>query len=304
MGCRHLQSLITEFPEINAYVIEPNLENFQKNCEKIGYDSGKIKLISLKAAKTTKFDLVIIATLASKRIDILKEILSLSWKKLLIEKVVFNRLNDFTEYRKLFQNLNKHTYINFVNRYFPSNISIKEKYSKSTKLTLSVFGGDVNYGSNAIHYIDLFEYITNSKAVYESGRITETSTQNKRGNMFSNYHGECIFKNNNDDYLHFNLNESLGKNNAHMMFNLHDCSITVNEKEKLVFETSQIKNSNNLSQYKVLPTSELTAIIYKDIIADNCLLPHIYSSKNAHQELFKSIQNSKKLNPNKSFLIT
>ena len=169
IGIRHLQSLMKINLPISIYVIDKNFKALT-NSKKIVKDSkknNKIKSI-IYQKKIERFklniDLAIIATNADIRRKVIENFISKNKiKYMLIEKVAFQCEKDFIKIITLLKKHRIKSWVNLAKRLFPIFKNLKNKIKKSEKILINASSGNFDIGCNAIHYLDLFYYLTKSK---------------------------------------------------------------------------------------------------------------------------------------------
>ena len=110
---------------------------------------------------TLPFDFCIIATSANIRVEQLLEVKRrFLVRKYLLEKVIVNSIDDCEKLQAL--NVND-LYVNYARRCYPFYQYLKNMLVHIEALNIYVEGGDNALLCNAMHYIDLFEFITRSK---------------------------------------------------------------------------------------------------------------------------------------------
>ncbi len=298
IGSRHAQSLLNDgYTDLTIY--DENKNNIIEGLKTIGYKKSDISLIeSFDLIKCETYELAIIATSAEPRFDIYKKLLSLNIKKFILEKVVFQSDLQFDDAIKSEEETLSNSFCNFPNRYFDNYIKIKEQIlSTEDQVSIFVNGGDCGIGCSGIHYLDLFEYLTGSKINLSNSFLKKWEKNNKRGNNYTDFSGIFLAKNDKNDKLKINLDNSHnGPCNVHISFN--DTQIILYEGSNCEFRFS--KNTKSQSIFNLLPQSKLTSIIVEDIFNNKCLLPTISQTKNIHHHLFKECNSSlghKKLCP-------
>ena len=166
IGSRHLQSLSNTNTEIEIYAIDNNEESL--NNAKSIFESMPIndlihcvKYYDSINEINFDIDLAIIATNSDVRKSIVKEILSkVIVKYLILEKVVFQSAKCFKEVIKIIKNNNTLAWVNCTNRVLPCYMSMKDRIFKNGNLYMLVDGGDWGISGNSIHYLDVFNYLT------------------------------------------------------------------------------------------------------------------------------------------------
>jgi len=105
--------------------------------------------------------LAIIATNSDVRKRIVNELFArVNVKNLILEKVAFQSVNCFKEIIKLLRTNNSHAWVNCVNRAFPAYKDLKSRISNRGRIYMTVDGGNWEIAGNCIHYLDLFNYLS------------------------------------------------------------------------------------------------------------------------------------------------
>ncbi len=285
MGCRHTQSLLNSFASSNFWVLEPSEDTFLINCEKIGALPERFKRINVLDELNENIDFAIVATSAFPRFEIVKSLLNNGVKKILVEKVVFQSGLQFKEIAILSKLNGAEVYCNFVNRYFPNYQLIKAKHN-SGKIIMNVLGGDFGLGCNALHYIDLFEFLTGNSAYLVGSLMEPNDNGNRRGNIYKELLGQLMWETGNGDRLII-LADKNRKGGNEIIINQEGTVNVLNEETMKHFIYSSGKISS--TDFKILRTSELTATILNDINEKKCILPTIQESENIHVQFFQEV---------------
>ncbi len=171
LGSRHLQSCIKYERQLNIYVVdnsEASLKLSEDRAQEIENNSNhKIHYVTnLAMIEESSFDYLIIATGASVRFKILEDALSLfSIKYAILEKVLFQDLQSYTDAQHLIKNNDLTTFVNCPLRVYPFFKEIKHKYiSNKHKTKLKYVGGEwIGLACNSIHYLDLLSFLSDEK---------------------------------------------------------------------------------------------------------------------------------------------
>ena len=167
MGCRHAQSFLDKKKDYEVHILEPSDESIKQNIKRIGAE--KSDFIWYKNIDNIPLlDIAIIATSSYPRFEIVKNLIKMGYKKFLLEKVVFQSEKQFSTIIKMIDESDSVAYCNFVNRYFVAYNNIKKQLDRSNKkININVLGGalQLGLGCNAIHYIDILQYLTNNDEI-------------------------------------------------------------------------------------------------------------------------------------------
>lgn len=168
LGLRHLQSILNlNFSKFEIFVVEP----FKKS--QVIANEFILDLYPDKAHFVQWFHeieqlpnfmhLAIIATTSSIRFSVLSRMLScVKIDCLILEKILFNQLDQYKNGSVLVHELSKKSYVNCPLRLWPIFKSIKNSidFNKITSVEIISHGEDL--GCNGIHFIDLMSFWTNS----------------------------------------------------------------------------------------------------------------------------------------------
>ena len=179
LGSRHLQSLIG-IDNATITVVEPSGTSVKMSQKRIS-ESGVVKKSTVFFVDEVKHlpqevDFVVIATGAGPRLSVIRDLLShAKVKYLLLEKVLFQSVEDYAEARKLIESQNVKVWVNCPRRMFKFYSSIKLNLNTSKPIIMEVKGGNWGLACNSVHFIDIFSFLTESKVV----RVVNDDLENK-----------------------------------------------------------------------------------------------------------------------------
>jgi len=172
LGSRHLQGLAKSSIDISIEVVEPyaksrevakqRYEEIEKN-PKIGY----IDFFESIDELSDTLDVVIIATNADIRFKIIKELLfKKEVKNLILEKVLFQIIEEYCEVQKLLEEKSVQCWVNHPRRMFPFYQSLKKEIKSAKQISYMVQGGAWGLGCNGLHFIDHLSFLSDSNQLY------------------------------------------------------------------------------------------------------------------------------------------
>ena len=173
LGSRHLQACL-KYPEsLDIYVVDSSRDSLEISRSRANeidtVDSHKVYYYeNLSQIEAKEIDFLIIATGASVRYEILKNVLQLFIvKNAILEKVLFQDLDSLINARNLLNENNIKAFVNCPLRAYPFFKELKNKYfSSGESIKLSYSGGDwVGLGCNLIHYLDLMNFLSSEKLI-------------------------------------------------------------------------------------------------------------------------------------------
>ncbi|MCE4217579.1 hypothetical protein GD586_08965 [Pseudarcicella sp. GAP-15] len=290
LGSRHLQGLIKNLDQLEIYVLDSseNSINLAREKEREISHVHKVVYTQIWESLPNYFDIAIIATNANVREKVLINLLQ-NHKVifLILEKVLFQELEAYQRVHELLVKHNVITYVNHSRRMFESYKNIKSNLDLNNPGVYSVVGGNWGLGCNALHFLDLFVYLSGKKLK----DINVQSVDN------------ILFESSRIGFVEFTgtIIGHLSDNSSFSITSLQgdSSSITVtifnNEQRFIIQEggTPQIfklekKNSFKceMELFKVQYQSELTTNIAFELLEKGfCLLPTYDESRHTH-ELF------------------
>ena len=166
LGARHLQGLGRLTLSAELHIVEPSeaaVTNAKALLAQVSPGANVAPLVVHHEVATlpTQLDLVIIATTSDVRLAALRSVLSHARVgSLVLEKVLFQAPDEYEQARAVLASTNTNTWVNCPRRLYPVYQEIKEMFSADPMLHLDVWGGEWGLGSNAVHFVDLFTFMT------------------------------------------------------------------------------------------------------------------------------------------------
>jgi len=285
MGCRHVQAVLQEKEKYDVHVFEPFEEMINRNLERIGAAKSDCSFYTSLDA-LPQIDLAIIATSSGPRFEIVKKLLNKRVNYFLLEKIVFQSTMQFDEILQLAKDKGAALYCNFVNRYFAAYDEIKKAISNLPgKLRMKVYGNAFGLGCNSIHYIDIFQYLTNNNAVLITGSsLNALEEGNRRGKEYMEFDGSLSVTNSAMDSLHI-ISDRNFSGGIVVSIEKNDTSCLLSEQTGRWYHASEDKIREG--DFGIKPTSKLSNIIIREILNGNCRLTTLEQTSQAHSELFR-----------------
>ncbi len=300
IGRRHLQGILLAQHSLQIHIIEP-FEPNRNLIEQAVTEAGGLRqhtlqiFSSLDEIEHQHFEIVIIATSADVRKNVLIDFLS---KKtvtyLVLEKVLFQTLDDYKTVGKLLYEKQIKTFVNCTRRYFPHYQQIKKAITGSLFMEMKVSGSNWGLACNTIHLLDLFNYFNdNTDYHFEIDGIDKQVHSAKRKG-FIELTG--TIKTAEKDLFQFSAashNSSaeplliqLKTNRAEFIINETEGKISC----RAVLENEENKHFNNLKiDYKALPLSQSANLFVDDLLnTGTCLLTDYFVSAQLHTALIKA----------------
>lgn len=166
LGSRHLQALKKISVESEIFVVDPSDKSLE--VAKSRYDEvpgnplvGKLNTAtSVSALGSHDFDFCVIATTANVRLATIKELLAKNTVKyLVLEKVVFQSVDEFSEAERIFSERSVSVWVNCPRRMFPVWAELRSMLKEDSYVSIQVSGGAWGLGCNALHYLDALNFL-------------------------------------------------------------------------------------------------------------------------------------------------
>mgnify|MGYP006092849929 CR=1 FL=1 len=289
IGFRHLEGLLKTDLSLDISIIEISKARIKEQIKKIKkkkFKNKKIFFSSCFSIKRLKFDLVICATTAYKRYNLLKKLVSRYYfPKVLIEKVAFQNTYDFEKALQLFKKEKIQCWVNCPRREYKIYKQIKMENKIIDRMSIDVSGNKWNLASNSVHIFDLFYFLVNIPVNFSKKKVDLKKIPSKHNKFFELY-GKLKIKNEKYNISMSNQRKSNG-------------FIIKIKTPKTKYYIDEIKNfvrvnSNNKTYTKKINIplqSQCTKSLIKKIIYDEkILLPTLSEAYLSHKLLYSSFK--------------
>ena len=167
LGSRHLQSLVSLGPCAEIFVVEPNGDAIETAAIRVAEATQNLTQASVVhfsesiSSLPQKLDFCIISTAAKSRCYLFEEIVQqVEVKNFMLEKVLFQDLASYEHARHLVKDYHLKVWVNCPRRLFEGYARLKMYIQQETPWTMTISGGQWGMACNAIHFIDLFSFLT------------------------------------------------------------------------------------------------------------------------------------------------
>jgi predicted dehydrogenase len=186
LGSRHLQGLKLADIEMNIYVVDVNENSLKIAKERYNQVTENIKIRVFRLIKSitqlpNEIDLVIIATGSLVRASLTKELLSTKKvQNIVFEKVLFPSLHEYTQIEDLLTKYDVKAWVNCARRMHDHYQELRKETECLQSINLTVTGKNWGLGCNAIHFLDLFVFLSNEKSFSLYLNLDNEIQQSKR----------------------------------------------------------------------------------------------------------------------------
>jgi len=291
LGSRHLQGLVKVNHMLNIWVTDPSSESLaraEERLEEIEYDKKRIKIFFSNSLVTLDepIFLCIVATSSKVRMGVIIEVTEKhSIKYMLLEKFLFQKEKEYNICKNLLSEKNIDCWVNCTRRMFPVYNQIKDSLAVNEKIMLTVIGGSWGLGSNSIHFLDLFNFLSGKDDDLEGiANITDVNKSKRLG--YIELEGTFNFRKSNGSELLLHSRFNSG-NSLQMQIMSDDFLWRIDENNKIVEKF--IKGQKVSEESFELPfQSSLTNLVCEKLISDGQIdLPTYESSMKGHKKLLE-----------------
>ena len=166
LGARHLQALSRLTLSCEIDVVDTSIEALEAarqilNGSPVHDQNHLIRFHQSIDCLPKNLDYAVIATNSDNRFSVLRKILLHSKVKFLIlEKVLFPRVEEYYEALKIFERNNVVVWVNCLRRTYPIYKEIEDFFLGEKLIHARVMGSEWGLGCNGIHFLDLFSKLT------------------------------------------------------------------------------------------------------------------------------------------------
>ena len=296
LGSRHLQGLGKIKNKFNITVLDPNNSALSKS--KLRYKEiaksnpyHTVNFVNSLDLIRNSADLAIIATTADIRFKVIKSLLKQCFTKFLIlEKVVFQTINDFKVILNLLDKKGIKAWVNCPRRVMPFFIQLKERTCKSSRVEILVKGSNWGLACNAIHFIDLLSFLSGQLKVDINESMLEKKIFKSKRKGFIELGGTLTATTNRGDFLKL-IDQRNDNLNFKTIISFDNIVIEIDQQNGLVKEYLKGESENyNQEEYSLPLQSDLTGCQVIEILNNNDPgLTSLHESSGFHIPLIQGI---------------
>lgn len=160
LGQRHLQSMVGLQDQCNIYAVEINEEIIRVLTKEF----PNVNFITTAEELPNELEVVVIATNSNIRRILFEQLINHSIvKNIIFEKVLFQKEEDYYFVQDKLNDLDINAWVNCARREWDSYKLLKEELKSYNELHISAIGGEWGIGCNAIHILDIIEYLSDNE---------------------------------------------------------------------------------------------------------------------------------------------
>ncbi len=270
LGRRHLQSMKACKSELDIVVIEPFSDSLilaRQAYEEIKLE-GAAKTISYFSNLqefSGEINISVVATTASGRLDILKELVERGVTDVVLEKVAFNSVLDINAATKLVVSNKVRGWVNCPRRMNPIYQNLAAELKHDQVRLFRVRGSNYGMACNAIHFIDLFAFLSSYKAYKINMSGVDSIVQSKR-NGYIEFFGAISGKFIDGPEFELICDNSDGAISFCVEVETKNKSIVIDEMKHVVTVLDKGRNESKELEFRQPYQSELTGPLIDQII--------------------------------------
>ena len=290
LGSRHLQSLLgVSTQKLCVYVIDPSessLDVAQQRAGEISHDHALVisqKMTDLPQA----LDFVVIATNSMFRLAVIQELVAQSQVKFLIlEKVLFPEIKQYETALQLIEEHQIKCWVNHPRRMYDDYKKLKQHFSSDKTYSMQVTGAAWGLACNGLHFIDLFEYLTDSQLTTLSTTLVHNTPIESKRSGYLEFEGEIHGALNNKHA--FSVQSLTGNQLLAPSISIMTDDFRVFIQESGTPAVYRFEAANNFSlekdSFSVQYQSQLTGILFEQLLhSGTCDLPELKHACKTHR---------------------
>ena len=295
IGSRHLQAISKINRRVSVQVVDPSVENLLiarqrfQDCQTPETTVDVSYLHSINQLSGS-IDFAIIATNANVRRSVIEKLIAkCSVRYLLLEKFLFQKIEDIEYVNCLLNESNIKSWINCPLRMVPYYRKLQLKFQNSKIYNFSVSGSLIGIGCNAIHYVDMLAYLTGrSDFTFTSTLFDKKIIESKRKG-FIEFTGTLIGETSaGNRFTLFSYPEGEAPITISIFSDSVRCIIC--EKDSRCWISEQKEGWSWQEEKFMIPyQSQITHKVILDVLdTGTCDLPTYHESGKLHSELLKT----------------
>lgn len=172
LGSRHLQGLAKLSRPCNIHIVDPfdsSIAIAKGRISEVGTNCNIREIFghALPSTLPEVIDLAVIATTSDVRLLAMEALCaSRSVKNLVLEKVLFQRFNEYEIAAQLIRRNSIKCWVNCPRRIYPVYGQLKTFFSDDPVKHMDINGGDWGLGCNGIHFLDLLAFLSEGKNIF------------------------------------------------------------------------------------------------------------------------------------------
>lgn len=268
IGYRYFEAINKiSLPVIKLFIVDKKIKSLTKNLD---FNIKSIKTFENLKNLPKKVNLCIISTTCQNRHILLKKIINeTDCENLILEKPLTQSPNELLKLNIVLKNM-KNIWVNTDRRSLDIYKFVKSKICFKNKILMRVQGNNWGICCNSLHFVDLFNFLTNKYLFKIEEKSTFTWFPAKRKGFKELDNGKLKLKFGNHELYLSSKKNSLPKN-LEILIKNKDNTFYIKEKSDLF----ELKYNKKVVYFKNNPTSiKMTKIIKKILLKGKSDLPN------------------------------
>jgi predicted dehydrogenase len=291
VGSRHLQALLKLRRPLRIQVAEPRshaADIGRARAEEIGVPADVRLEWYESLEQLSSANVTIVATLAGGRVRLISRLLERGDRRFLIEKVACQSSEEFSQLLGALEASNAKGWVNCPRRYYTFYERLRQDLRADAPVVMKVSAGDRGLGCNAIHYLDIFHYLTGRLPASLSGAFLSPEVKaNRRGADLVEFSGSLSGRTSADDCIDITFAPA-AFNGALVTISSPCVDAFADEARYFAAQSSRSDGGSwREGEYGHQNVSDVTTMIIRDILeTDDCRLATAAQSSLMHSLLF------------------
>lgn len=298
IGSRHLQAMANlEFPAI-VQLVDPSKESLfiseQRFFDVYNNNTNTITLQSYQMINELRepIDIVIVATTADTRAKVISEIIQKKRiNNMILEKFLFQKTEDFYSIQMILDEYKINAWVNCWPRSVDFYRKIKEHINLNERISVKVSGSNWGMGTNGMHFVDLFSFLTDSVDIKISECKLDKEIIDSKRSGFIEFTGKIIAENSRSDSIQLFSQKEEGepfKLSIKNGVNRHEILLRV---DHAIHSYSSPKNSFTENVLIPMQSQSTHNFIHQIIREQKCKLPRYNQTMHLHVTFLKAFLN-------------
>lgn len=292
LGSRHLQALALIQRPIEVMVIDPSDKSLEIAHNR--WNEMDINPLVSKCVFTTEMeelpeelDVVIVATSSKPRRSVVEQLLSTSKVKyLILEKVLFQKLEDYQVIGNLLKENHVSAWVNCPRRNTNFYKKLKDSLKQEKRISMYLSGSNWGMGCNSIHMLDTYAFITGEKDFKANSFYLDDEIIDSKRKGYIEFTGELRIESSKG--LLTLISYSTGDRPVSIVIDSEKFHVDIDEMNKSARFLNKRDGSWNWETdvVDIRPQSRVTHELVQDLLeSGNCGLTTFAESMNLHKVL-------------------
>ena len=298
LGRRHLQGLLTCYnAKLNIFILDPSSESLavaELRAKEIEH-SHELFFTNTIHDLPKDLEFVVIATNSKVRLNAMETLFQHARvRNLILEKILFPVLEQYTQALELVHHHQVSCWVNHTRRMYEAYHQLKSYFNHNKTYSFQLVGASWGLACNGLHFIDLFEFLTDSKLTSISNSLLDGQPIESKRSGYVEFDGTLTGTL--DHKHHFSITSCRSQTPIAptLCIMTDDVRIVIQESGTPKVYLFKKENRFNLEEetFQVLYQSQLTGILFEQIqTSGTCALPPFDHASSTHQIFLASILN-------------